>query len=357
MPRRKKADEMPEAALSAEELARREEGLRILEEAARKKRRLSEAEEIIKRGKQNRKKFRLSNSVRDGVAGYLFILPWIIGFLVFFLMPLIQSLIFSFYHVSLDPGSGEYVLKDFGISNYKQMFSTDFTTYIMWCYGPSMLKLFEKLPFITILSLFIAIMLNQKFKGRTVFRAIFFLPVIIASGIIITTIAGNMGEINATREIDQPSQVFTAGASYVYSLMARFSIPEYAIGFIRNMVNRIFNTVWLSGIQILLFLSALQTIPTSFYEASTIEGASGWVTFWKITFPIVSPFILVNIVYTTVDTFSETTGGTPLGFIIEASKSQWGYSAACAWMYFLSLGLVLLILLGILNKFVFYQVD
>ncbi|MCL2433462.1 MAG: sugar ABC transporter permease [Clostridia bacterium] len=357
MPKRKKSEEMPELSLSAEELARREEGLRMLEEAARRKRRISEADEIIRRGKKNRKRFRLSNRVRDGVAGYMFILPWIIGFSLFFLFPLIESLIYSFNEVTLDIVTGKVNLEPIGIAYYRQMFSEDFTKYIMWCYGPAMLRLFEKLPIITILSLFVAIMLNQKFKGRTVFRAIFFLPVIIASGIIITTITSNMSSITGTREIDQPTQLFQAGASYVYSLLDRMNVPDYTVGFIRNMVNRIFNTVWLSGIQILLFLSALQTIPASFYEASTIEGASGWVTFWKITFPIVSPFILVNIVYTTVDTFSEMHSNTPLWFIIEQSKSQWGYSAACAWMYFISLGLVLLILLGILNKFVFYQVD
>ena len=357
MPKRKKLEEMPEAALSAEELARRAEGLRILEEAARKKRRMSEAEEIIRRGKQSRKRFRLSNNVRDGVAGYLFILPWIIGFLLFFLSPLIESAVYSLHRVQLDPGTGKFVLSDFGITHYRTMFTTQFTDYIMWEYGPAMLQLLNKLPIAIILSLFVAIMLNQKFKGRTVFRAIFFLPVIIASGILISIIAGDMNAITNTRDLDQAGgQIFTSGASYVYHLLARLNIPDYTIGFVRNMVNGIFNTVWNSGIQILLFLSALQTIPTSFYEASTIEGASGWVTFWKITFPMVSPFILVNIVYTVVDTFSDTSRG-PLAYIIRQSKADWGYSAACAWVYFVSVGIILSVLLGIINKFVFYQVD
>jgi len=352
-----KGEQAPQ--LTPEQLAAREEGLRILAEA-KKKRHQTSAQSIVDQGKKNRagRKRRLSNNGRDAIAGYLFILPWIIGFACFFAGPLVQSFIYSFSKIDIDPSGNGLVATWVGWDNYRHIFTAGLVDFLE-VYQVSLLKLVYNMPIITLMSLFIALILNQKFRGRTVARAIFFMPVIIASGAIIGAITSNMSVVEGARQGNEvASSVFSAGMDYIYSLFSELKISVGTIDFIRKSVDSIFNTVWLSGIQILLFLGALQTIPTSFYEASAIEGASGWVTFWKITFPIVSPYILVNIVYTTVDSFSDKGTGTVLSYINGfAAKIEYGMSSAMAWIYFLSVAIVLGIISAVVSRYVFYMVD
>nr|MDD6335114.1 sugar ABC transporter permease [bacterium] len=354
---KKQAEQETKPAMSQEQL---EEGKRILAQAKKNRKRKTAAQQIVERGKQTRRgRRRITLEGRNAIAGYCFILPWIIGFLLFFLGPLIDSARYAFSDVTLgggETGTTGFIVTGVGMANFVKMFTTDAANFVER-YSSTLLKLVYNLPVITLLSLFIALILNQKFKGRTVARAIFFMPVILASGAVISSISSNMSVIEGTRG-EESSALFSAGMNYIYTLMGEMHISEEIITYIRTMIDNIFNTIWLSGIQILLFLGALQTIPTSFYEASAIEGASGWVTFWKITFPIVSPYILVTVVYTAVDSFTDMSDQSVLKYITTVTAStEWGYASAMAWVFFLTIALILGLLMLLLNKIVFYQVD
>jgi len=351
----------PQKELTPEQEASLEEGRRILAQA-KKKRRFTDAEEIVARGRANKRRGRLTNEGRDAMAGYLFILPWIIGFLLFFIGPLIQSFIYSLNEISFavltEGGESEMVSNFVGFQNYVSIFTTNLT--IFWDHARATLgRLAYNLPIITLLSLFVAMILNQKFRGRTVFRAIFFMPVIIASGAIVVYITSNMSALSQGRGGDaQNEALFAQGMNYIYNILQELSVGSEVILALKTMIGNIFNTVWLAGIQILLFLGALQTIPTSFYEASAIEGASGWVTFWKVTFPIVSPYMLVTVVYTVIDSFSDITSERGLlSYILEQGVARLGYSSALAWVYFIAVAIILGLIMLVLNKFVFYMAD
>lgn len=354
---KKQTDQIEEnkIVLSEEQLA---EGRRILEEARKKRAlRVSHADEIIARGKarsKGRKHMSLEN--QRSVAGFLFVLPWILGFALFFVYPIVQSAIFSFSSVKLGT---TITWTSVGLANYQKIFGADVSSTYAWLMS-SLNRLLYNVPIVTIFSLFVAIILNQKFRGRTFARAIFFVPVIIASGLIMGLIQSDIQTIRVERGSGASgSTAFQGGTQYLVDLLYAARIPQDWINIIRDIIANIFSTVWRSGIQILLFLGALQTIPTSFYEASAIEGATGWETFWKITFPIISPYISVTIVYTVIDSFNEYIRYNSIPWKVQEliNGGDYGYAAAISWLYFLIIGAALGIVLFILNRVVFYMVD
>ena len=141
--------------------------------------------------------------------------------------------------------------------------------------------------------------------------------------------------------------------------MGLYHVSESFTDFISNATSDIFNLLWKSGIQILIFLSALQQIPTAAKEAASMEGATAWEFFWKITFPTISPMILANLIYTVIDAFSDTQNEVMQQVLTQASKGDagWGYGSALAWIYFGIIALSLAVVVGIASRFVFYQVD
>ncbi|MBQ9374746.1 MAG: sugar ABC transporter permease [Ruminococcus sp.] len=292
---------------------------------------------------------------RKALYGYGFIALWAIGSIYFFIIPLIKSLIYSLYETKVAEGGLQ--LTKFGLHNYVDAFRHDQN------YSKALVSMLQHTalttPLILIFSIFIAVILNQKFKGRTFARAVFFLPVIIATGPVISIINGNMSTGGYAGGSEQFSTMFETNlVDQLLNYLGIMNISDSLSEIINTLTTDIFNLVWNSGIQILLFLSALQNIPFSAKEAAQMEGATAWEYFWKITIPYISPMILASLVYTIVDSFVDPSNEV-MEIVLRKSSQEWqhGYSAAMAWAYFAIIGIVLAIVVAIVNKFVYYEVD
>lgn len=273
-------------------------------------------------------------------AGYLFVLPWFIGFIIFFLKPLVSSFWYSFNDVTMTTNGMESTF--IGLSNYKYLIleSSNFLT-TLWSVTLNML---QQVLICTILSLFIAVILVQKFRGRTVYRAIFFLPIIMTSGVVYSMVGSVIGS----------SALSGIGNAYMYSsasltaLMVKGGLSNQVVQYLTRMVDAIFNMITNCGVPILLYISGLQKIPESAYEAARIEGANGWDIFWKITIPKIAPVIFLNVVYTIVDastSYGSASGGNAMMNLIQnmgfGKTMKFGMSSAMAWLYFLVIAIFL----------------
>ncbi len=297
---------------------------------------------------------------RKSRAGWLFVLPFIIG-LVFIYLPILwESITYSFYNYSSVKG---IVTKEFvGFQHYSTALFGDAA------FAQSLLTGLQEMAFdipaILIFSLFVAVILNQKMVGRAAFRAIFFLPVVVSTGMmesIMSTSYGASGnnmdlgmEESATEKLESTMALEGLLASIFEGLGFGSGLVTYissAVASISGIINR-------SGVQILIFLAALQSISPAIYESCQIDGATSWETFWKITFPMVSPMILVNAVYTIIDSFT-TDSNTVMKVInntyIGVKEGSKHISAAMGWMYFLVVLLIVGIVAGIFSAYVFYQ--
>lgn len=269
---------------------------------------------------------------RNARHGVLFILPFIIGFLVFMARPLIQSFIMSFNDVTLVAGGG-YLSNFIGLDNYKYAFGVD--PYFNQ-------RLVEEIPRMLInsvatlvLSFVIAVILNQDFKGRTVARAIFFLPVILSSGVL-PGIESQNEFYNMMQGIsDQVADA--SGVNLSAALQNLLSVSGVAGGVfdvLFDMIDAIYDIVMASGIQIIVFLSGLQAISPSLYEAADVEGCTAWEAFWKITFPMVSPLLLVNAIYTIIDFFMKNDNRVMERINELFQRLEFGHVSAMYWIYF-----------------------
>ncbi len=290
---------------------------------------------------------------RKALYGYGFLAIWIIGTIWLFLKPLITSLWYSVNTTEVTVG----VMKTtfVGLQNYIDAFTidTDYTTALLSVLRDTLWST----PIIIIFSMFVAVILNQKFHGRTFARAIFFLPVIIATGPVMSIINGDMDTSGYSGGSEAFSTMFeTDMAGELLTFLGIYSINDTVTEMIGLITSDVFNLVWNSGIQIIIFLSALQNIPVSAREAASIEGATAWEFFWKITLPYISPMIVTNLVYTIVDSFIDTDNEVMTMVLSEASGWNHGYSAALAWIYFLIVIVVLGIVLAVINKHVYYEV-
>lgn len=302
------------------------------------------------------KKRRFTLEQRKMVSGYMFIMPFLIGLVVFFIFPLVQSIIFSFNN--LEVTSTGYKLSYVGLANFRKAFFVDpqFRQVLV----SSITQMITNVPLIVIFSFFAATLLNQEFKGRAFARAVFFLPVILTSGVIVAIENSDM-LLNMARSSFEKEAVSGAASSVVQALELRRLLlqarmnPTF-IGYITGAIDNIYNVITASGVQILVFLAGLQTISPSLYEAAIVEGATGWEKFWKITFPMVSPLILVNVVYSIIDSFTRPTNRV-MQMIMDSAFRQtaYGYSSAIAWIYFITIMLILGAAVSIISKGVFYQ--
>ena len=285
-----------------------------------------------------KKPSKLSVTQRHNIKGLYFMIPFLLGFLFFYIEPIISSLTFAFSKVTVDLDG--YTSKFIAFDNFKYAFTEDasYTTALMG----DLLNLIWKTPVIIILSLCLALLINKKFKGRLFVRAVFFLPVIFSNGVLLDIIQNDtvvQSAVSATSVLDSGAAVSqTQGLS---ELLLQAGFAEEIIDFTTMVTDSFFSLVWNSGVQMLIFLSGLQSISPSLYEAASVEGASGWETFCKITVPMLSPMILLNIIYTIVDSYSSTSNGV-IGIVITAiSNNRFGTASAMAWVYFLVIGLII----------------
>ena len=299
------------------------------------------------------KGLRIAYEKRKALYAYGFLAIWIIGTLYFFIRPLLVSLWYSLNETQVNLG---YMgVKWNGITNYIRAFreDTDYTEALISVLSETLWQT----PLIIIFSIFIAVILNQKFKGRTFARAIFFLPVIIATGPVISIINGDMDTSGYSGGAEQFSTMFeTDMTGALMNFLGVYNISDKVTDMISTVTSNVFNLVWDSGIQIIIFLSALQNIPYSAKEAASIEGATAWEFFWKITIPYISPMIVTNLIYTIVDSFIDPANRVMTIVLGKATSWEHGYSAAMAWSYFIIVIAALAIVLPILNKFVYYEV-
>lgn len=310
--------------------------------------------EVKKEKPVKQKGMKIPYERRKGLYGYGFIALWAVGTIYFFIMPVIKSLIYSFNETHVRSG---YMELDFvGFGNYVDAFRKDpeYSKNLLEVLGSTALKT----PLIIIFSVFIAVILNQKFRGRTAARAIFFLPVIIATGPVYDIINGNMSTGGYAGGSEQFSTMFeTDLVDQLLTFLGIYNISDKLTSLITTVTDDIFNMVWNAGIQILLFLSALQNIPHSAKEAAQMEGATAWEYFWKITVPYISPMLIAALVYTVVDSFVDPSNPVMQQVLSKAANWQHGFSAAMGWAYFAIVGTVLAIVVVIVNKFVYYEVD
>lgn len=292
------------------------------------------------------KKFRLSLTQRQAMTGRMFVLPFYIGFLFFFVGQLVQSITFCFNDVTFDPLNG--VNTTFvGLQNFDYIFTKDanYTTKLV----SSLTQLAWQVPVIVVASLFIAIILKSKFIGRTFVRAVCFLPVVLAGGIVMSIVQGDTvsASVMSGNMVSSGSVVSTDA---LQDLLVNMGLGEEITNFINTIYENLFGVLWSSGVQIIIFLAALQSIPTSLYEASAIEGATAWEDFWKITIPMIGPMIMLNIFYTIIDSGLSTSNAIMEKVLTEYNNINLDLSAAMGWVYFLVIAVVLIIVALLFRK-------
>ena len=284
--------------------------------------------------------------------GYFFILPFIIGAVFFLLIPLITSLRYSFSNLTVNSTGTGYDLAFVGIQNYYQLLAVDPT------YRQVLLEaiwnMIINVPIAVVFSFFIASILNQKFRGRGLVRGIFFLPVLLSSGIYL-----RLASVDQMTNMMQQGASSSGGdgsmATAFVNMLNSLNFDISLINFLVSAVDRISTIVAMSAIPIIIFLAAFQSISPSIFEASYIEGATGWEVFWKISFPMVSSQILVCVVYTIIDSFTSSSN-VMINLVHQTSFTSFnfGLGSAMVWIYmviiFASIGLIF----AILNKHIFY---
>ena len=287
---------------------------------------------------------------RKAISGYLFISPFIIGFLLFMVKPLFQSLYMSFCNVDL--GAGKVNPIYIGIANYKTAFLVD-PDYVRLL-TEELARMFIYSLAIMVFSFFVALILNQKFAGRALVRAVFFLPVILSSGVIIGLESNNslMAQLQQTIDVAAEGVNMTA---ILEDLLRTANVGVKAFEKVFEVIDNIYDVAIASGIQIIIFLSGLQTISSSMYEAASIEGCTKWESLWKITFPMTSSLFLVNWIYTIVD-FCMRTDNEVIKKITREMTGQldYGFASALSWVYFLIVMLYVAITSLIISKGVYY---
>ena len=301
---------------------------------------------------KKKKKKAASLDRKKARAGWLFVLPFVIGLIVIYL-PLIYNSISLSFCTNTSTSAGT-VYTFVGWENYRNalVVDTQFVPTLLSGLGELVLQI----PAIVIFALFMAVLLNQKMAGRAAFRAIFFIPVVISTGI--------MESINAADVVTGSSQAgVDTGADTSNSivnvmdlerLFSNMKIGSQLATYVVDIVNNIYDIVNKAGVQMLIFLAGLQAISPAIYESCKIDGATGWETFWKITFPMISPMILVNGVYTIIDSFTSETN-TVMAYISEIYSTSEVKSSAMAWIYFLIVILIVGIIAAIISANVFYQ--
>ena len=287
---------------------------------------------------------------RKAISGYLFIMPFIIGFLAFMVKPFFQSLYMSFCNVEISPQGINPVWS--GIANYLEAFTidTEFNRFLTEELG----KMVVNTLAITVFSFFVALILNQKFKGRAFVRAIFFLPVIVSSGVILGIEYDNT-LLSSMQAIIEETETGPNITDAIKEILVTSGIGNDAFEIVFEVVDGIYDISISSGIQIIIFLSGLQTIPESMYEAAEIEGCSAWESLWKITFPMISSLLLVNWIYTIVDFCMRTDNEVIKKISLEMSgQLDYGFASALSWVYFLIVMLYVGITSLIISKGVYY---
>ena len=275
---------------------------------------------------------------REAITGLLFVSPWIIGLCAFFAFPIFRSLQLCFVNVV---NMTDYSVEWAGLDHFKEIFETD--TWYIKHFLTSMKEMLLQIPLTNIFAIFIAILINKKFPGRTVYRTIFFLPVILGAGFVMSQLLGQgvQGEAMETvKSVLLPTQI-------------RIYLGPKVTTFFTDFLSLITSILWKCGVQIIIYLSGLQSVSPSLYEAAKVDSATEWEMFWLITMPMLTPIMLLNLVYSLVDYFINS--DNPLFKHIQNTAfqlNQFENSSAMSWLFFLWAILLVLVIFAVMRPFV-----
>ncbi len=278
--------------------------------------------------------------------GYIFIAPWLIGVTVFFLIPFIQSIGFAFCDLSFSENG--LVQKFVGLKNFKIVFFESPTVFQKLT--DSITQMLVELVLIITISFFLSIILNQEFFGKTFARAVFALPLIVSTGVLLSIFKSSL--FSQAQGGMQESTMFQAAG--IKQLLESTGFGESFVSTIVGWVNQLVDMLWKSGVQIIVFLSGIQSIPPSYYEVCDIEGATSWQRFWQVTFPIMMPFCLLNIVYTIIDSFTYYSNPVMSQIMTYFKNIQYSLSNALSLAYFLIMVVITTIIAMLVSKRIVY---
>ncbi len=287
---------------------------------------------------------------RDDKIGLLFVSPFLLGFVFLFGKPMVESIIYSFHKVMINVGSVD--MEFVGVENYRMLLfvNVDFIKALASFGGEVVLKIVVLVFF----SMFVALLLNQKFAGRLFFRTAMFLPVIFGSEAVMNMY--NRKSTYTAISLEGDSGLFATmqvGASdFLADLMESFGFLSGIMTQVTDSASGIFEFAWDAGIQIVLFIIGLQAIPSYLYEVCEIEGATKWETFWKITFPMLTPTILLCLIYTVIDSFNS--GNEVMTLIQKDMQTLLHYACAETWLYSLLVFALVFVIYKLVAKNVIY---
>ena len=290
---------------------------------------------------------RLSYTTKRKLLGFTFLIPFLLGFFMFFAKPLYETFFYSFQKITIDE-VGQMQFQNIGLQNYIDLFTTEVSTaqtQILRVLSDENTNMLINVPLITLLALFLALLANRQFKGRAIVRMIFFLPIIL--GLEVVT---DMMTITTGSETIQTGGLFAE--SFVARMLVRYtSIPMIYLSPLIEFVENIFSIISRSGVQTLVFLAALQSISPSMYEVAKIEGATGYETFWKVTIPSILHIVVFVLIYTIVDVFL-TSQIAEEAYSFAFSQNKIGVGSALSVVYIINVLLVLGIVLLFTRKVV-----
>ena len=298
---------------------------------------------------KNRRQLKKSKSIEalSRRYGLMFVSPWLFGFILFMAFPIITSLVYAFSDVRMGPAGLETAFVGFKHFIYALKEDSTYTDRMLASVG----NVFTALPITLALSLIMGIVLNQKFKGRLLARAVFFLPVIFATGVVLERfIAVSSGEAGGAA-----GQTETDISAYVQAIdfqaiFRRLQLPQDISKLMMQYLSNVFNLIWGCGIQMLLFIAGLQSIPEQLYEAAKVEGSTAWETFWYITIPMLGRVIMLVLFYTVAESFTAfgSLADSLLGKMV--SNGVYDSTSAGLWLYFA----VTSVIMGLI-MFVYYR--
>ena len=285
-------------------------------------------------------------SRRQNAYAYAFLAPWIIGLIAFFIIPMVDTVRYVFHHVVIGVDGLEYTYV--GWENFNTIFvsSPEAIKLITGSLG----NMFLRVVMVLFFSLFMAIVLNQQFRGRAFSRMVLALPIIISSGVLLSVFKE---DLFAQSVIDQADFTIFQG-EVLKQTMLSVGLSVEAVSKITGYISQIIDMIWYSGVQLLLFLAALQSIPKQLYEVCDVEGSTPWQTFWLVTFPLITPFLLLNTFYTIIDYFTDYNNPVMIRVTQYFDKMNYSYSATLAMVYFLVVGVVIGAIGLLMSRRIFY---
>lgn len=280
--------------------------------------------------------------------GYAFILPWVIGVSLFFIYPMAQSLVFLFNKVEIL--AGDMLLQYVGMDNIYQVFMVDEMNLRLMVENVG--STFLNAVLVVLFSLIVAILINKPFRGRGICRALLALPILVSSSVLMQMFEEDLFRLS----VESGAQASVFSGQIIENLLVKMGFSWEMVWDFTDIVARIMDLIWQSGIQILLFVAGMQAIPSSYMEVCQIEGATPWQSFWRVTFPLISPFLQLNFIFAVIDSFTLYSNPVIVKINEYFQSLEYSYGMALSIAYFIGILLLLGIIMKLMTRYL-YQVD